>query len=92
MIDAEVAVLTDSFCVQGPVSVFTLSSLLCSSLGVIAVLAHTVSIIRHVVMAALGDFMSVLLLLYSLGLGKNAFFFYWLLAYGTLSRLDLTLS
>lgn len=69
VINAEVAILADTFSIQGSVYMFALKGFLGSTLGVVAVLAHAVSIVGHVVVAALGDLVAVLLLLaYGLGL------------------------
>lgn len=52
---AEVAVAADTLCVHEAVGVFTLGGHLCSSFGMIAILAHSISIIGKSGMCAFGD-------------------------------------
>ncbi len=63
VVHAEVAVLTDTFGVEGSIRVMTLRSFFCPSLRVVAVLAHAISVIRGVLVTTLADQVSVLLLL-----------------------------
>jgi len=74
VIDAKVAILADPFGVKSAIVMFTFEGFLSSSLGVIAVLAHSVGVVWHIIMATLSDLVSVLLFLYTLCFMKRVFF------------------
>ena len=63
MVDAEVAVLADAFGVERSVGVLALGGFLSPALSVVAVLTHSIGVVWLVIVAALGDLVSVLLLL-----------------------------
>jgi hypothetical protein len=53
VVDAQVTILADTLCIEGPVRVLAFASSLCPSPGVVAVLAHAVSIVLRAVMSTL---------------------------------------
>lgn len=55
MVLAKIAVAADTLCVHKAVGVFTLGSHLCSSFSMVAILTHAISIIGISSMCALGD-------------------------------------
>lgn len=59
MVDAQIAVLADTLRIEGPVMVRALHGLLGATLGVVAILAHPISIVLLGGMGAFGNFISV---------------------------------
>jgi len=61
VVGAQVAVFTDALCIERSVVMLTLKSLLCPTLRVVAIFAHTISIVVIFGMSALCDIFPVFL-------------------------------